>query len=487
MIMGVFSAPHLPGKFILFFLITAITHMAIILMNQPLQYWMAGPANTGIAFTGSPLETSPLEWVLFGTVYLALALFCLTVFNYRWSLIGWLAAEATHLYGIQGWLTNCSFGRWSTAAGKFCRDFDDRSFWLISSLILGLFITSSICHSPFMLKNRKVEWTLMRISPLLPAAWIVLLIFGTAASTHTPELYGWQPVNIEHRPYPLAEAEVAYDTENNELILFGGVAGYLEDRWDYKSDTWVWDGKEWHNLYPAIYPTGRTKHAMAYDENRGVIVLFGGYGENGVLEDTWEWDGYTWANLCTCTHPSARYAHEMFYDPARKKVILYGGYDGKTEFNDAWEWDGEECAWNEIKLGDNPPTASYFSLHRMPGRGDLLAMLSGWPGGTWKYNRDTWTQLSLHPEPGDRTRTTVVYDPGRKTFLLFGGQMQETNRNDTWLFDGANWSQFPTRIQPSIRSDMVIWYDPVRKNVMLFGGQNGKTYFDDVWEFIFPS
>jgi len=32
---------------------------------------------------------------------------------------------------------------------------------------------------------------------------------------------------------------------------------------------------------------------MAYDENRGRIVLFGGEGEGPVrtLGDTWEWDG----------------------------------------------------------------------------------------------------------------------------------------------------------------------------------------------------
>lgn len=484
---NIFSAPYLPARFIIFFLITNATHMAVIFMNQPLNYWTKDVGETGIAYSGTPMHTRPLDWILFGAIYLAVALFCLTVFNYRWSLIGWLTAEAIHLYGIQGWLDGCTFGRWSVPLDTFCQSFDGRLYWVICGLILGFFITSALLPFRYPIANKKVEKGLARGSAFVPAVWVVFLVSGIAFSTQKPDAYGWRPVEVEHKPEPLFEAEVAYDTTHNELVMFGGVSDYLGNgRWDFKSETWVWDGNGWFNVYPTIYPSGRVKHAMAFDENREVVVLFGGFGESGKLDDTWEWDGFTWANHCTCLHPSARYGHEMIYDPSRKKVVLYGGYDGETEFNDAWEWDGEDCTWTKIEPVGDPPDASYFSLARNPDQDYIFALLSGYPSGTWMFEDNTWTQLSLSVEPGDRIRTTTVYDPNQKQFLTFGGELEEINLNDTWLFDGESWSQYGTRTQPSMRADMVIWYDQVRKHIMLFGGRNGDAYFNDLWEFVFP-
>ena len=80
---GIFSAPYLPGRFIIIFLITNLTQIAILFMNQPLQYWIGDASETGVAYTDSSIETSFQEWVIFGTIYLVIALFCLTVFNYR--------------------------------------------------------------------------------------------------------------------------------------------------------------------------------------------------------------------------------------------------------------------------------------------------------------------------------------------------------------------------------------------------------------------
>ncbi|MBM3124910.1 MAG: hypothetical protein FJZ87_07510 [Chloroflexi bacterium] len=486
---NIFSPPYLPGKFIIFFLITNVTHMAIIFMNQPLNYWTNKAAEKGIAYNGSPMDFRPVDWVIFGAIYLALALFCLTVFNYRWSLIGWLTAEVIHLDGIQSWLTDCSFGRWSPTLGKFCGSFDEKWFWVICGLIFGLFIASSLHPSSFSFQNKRVEKGLSRVSVLAPAIWVVFLIGGVVSSAQKPGTYGWVPVDVKHKPGPLSEARVAYDTKNNELVLFGGVSGYLGNRWDYKSDTWVWDGKRWLNVYPSIFPSGRVNHAMAYDENRGMVVMFGGYNDNGALDDTWEWDGFTWANKCTCNHPSARYGHEMFYDPLRKKVVLYGGYDGKTEYNDVWEWDGEGCKWNKLETGGDIPIANYFTVAYDPERQSMLAylnQLSASPGGTWTIKGDTWKKLPATNIPGNRSRTTMVYDPNHKTFALFGGELHGLNVNDTWLFDGKNWSQFKTRIQPSIRADMVMWYDQIRKHIILYGGQNGDARLSDMWEFVFP-
>ena len=65
---------------------------------------------------------------------------------------------------------------------------------------------------------------------------------------------------------------------------------------------------------------------MAYDSQRGRVVLFGGYGDSGGLADTWEWDGSTWVERTPATSPPARSGHAMAYDSQRGRVVLFGGY-----------------------------------------------------------------------------------------------------------------------------------------------------------------
>src|SRR5262245_57137524 len=76
----------------------------------------------------------------------------------------------------------------------------------------------------------------------------------------------------------------------------------------------------------------RSSHAMAFDSDRGVMVLFGGItGTTGstLSGETWEWDGATWVRRST-TGPVPRDAHSMVYDAARHVTVLYGGIGGQN-------------------------------------------------------------------------------------------------------------------------------------------------------------
>src|SRR5512133_2486142 len=94
----IFSPPYLPFNLILFFLLTNITHFAVIVMHYPPDYWEDIFRADWNPFKNA-YETSPVEWLVFAVVYLSLALLCLTVFNYRWSLLGWFTAEMIHIFG----------------------------------------------------------------------------------------------------------------------------------------------------------------------------------------------------------------------------------------------------------------------------------------------------------------------------------------------------------------------------------------------------
>jgi hypothetical protein len=92
---------------------------------------------------------------------------------------------------------------------------------------------------------------------------------------------------------------MAYDAARGQVVLFGGScsSGGL-------NDTWVWDGANWVQKFPATSPPARWAHAMAYDAARGQVVLFGGTGSSFFLNDTWVWDGTNWVQKFPATIPA---------------------------------------------------------------------------------------------------------------------------------------------------------------------------------------
>ncbi len=482
---NVFSPPYLPKNFILFYLLTSATHFAIMLMNYSPSYWHSSLTAKGIA-PGRVYETSPMEWLIICVIYLSIALFCLTTFNYHWSLLGWFTAEVIHFYGMSRWLENCSFSRWSISAGAICESFDARIFWIIAAIPVGFLFATNLQPSGHRLPQKKFDRGFFGGTVFFSAAWCLLLLFGIIASAQKPTS-GWIPLELDRNPPPLQHAAHAYDTKRNKLVMFGGATEYVNGQWKYKNETWEWDGKKWLNVSPPPQdsPTGRTASGMAYDEERDVIVLYGGFSKGTALCDTWEWDGEKWIGRCPPNCPGARFGHEMYYDSVRRKVVLYGGYDNKTFFNDFWEWDG--YTWTKIEIESDSPGASWYALAYNPDEELAFGLLSGSPGGTWTFKDDHWKRLSVGAEPGNRGGMRLVYEPQRKIFVTFGGFSNDFSMNDTWFFDGKNWNQFTdTKFQPPVRSNTVVWYDQVRKHIMLFGGYYDDTVYNDTWELILP-
>jgi hypothetical protein len=482
---GIFSAPYLPIILTVFYIVTVLTHLAIILMSQPLSYWTKPENAVGYDLFGEPLSLGAFGLIAVALVYLVIGVLLLSFVHYRWSLVGWLVAEFIHFYLIQGTFSTCNISRWSTFFNEVCQWADDGIFWAIAAIPVGLLLVFTFQPAEFPIENRKIKTGINWASGLLPAAWFVIMLVGVILSARKPT-YGWTPVEVKDGPVPLREAESAYDTQRNRLVMFGGSASYLgNDKWDYKTDTWEWDGNQWLNVPSEETPQGRADHAMAYDEKRGVVVLFGGVTNGERLSDTWEWDGKSWTKMTSYADPPARSGHEMIYDSVREKVVIYGGYGDDVFKNDAWEWDG--AGWKWIPLDSGAPIASVFALAYDPNQNYAFSFLSG-SGGTWLWKGNSWEQLHLEIEPNNRGWTTLVYDPGRKLFFLFGGYSKDTMLDDTWTYDGSEWKEFTwSGVKPAARADMVVWYDPVREHVMLFGGYDLDQNYNDTWEFIPPA
>ena len=100
--------------------------------------------------------------------------------------------------------------------------------------------------------------------------------------------------------------------------------------------TWIWDGYIWSHL-DIESPPDRPDSALAYDTEHDYVILFGGKRNGMILGDTWAYDGEAWAELKFAISPSPRDAHAMFYDAKRGSIILFGGVNEAGALDDTWE------------------------------------------------------------------------------------------------------------------------------------------------------
>jgi len=282
---------------------------------------------------------------------------------------------------------------------------------------------------------------------------------------------------------------MAYDRAGDRVVLFGGDDIDGVDQ----SDTWSWDGTRWTEIAAGSAPRPpRLRHATAYDDPLGGVVLFGGLGLDGSthieLSDTWLWDGVRWTELDPAGAPPPPRAHPaMARDVARGgRVLLFGGIRDGTLHSDTWRW--EDGGWASVG-GSSPPARHEHAMASDASRGRVV--LFGGSGGvsmelsdTWEWDGDDWVEIQPDgPSPPARERHAMAYDVARGRTVLFGGQQGVTELSDTWEWDGSRWTEIAVGgASPSPRDYHAMAYDVARSRVVLFGGDlDGTTDYDDTW------
>ena len=189
---------------------------------------------------------------------------------------------------------------------------------------------------------------------------------------------------------------MAYAQACNRVVMFGGrtVGGFPPA--NVTDQTWEWNGNTmtWTQFFPATRPAARGQHAMAYDAARNEIVLFGGFNQNfGGLNDTWVYScaTHTWTQRFPATSPSIRHGHAMAYDPNKQLVVMYGGGSG---LDDTWTWDGTN--WAQV-AGANQP--GLRTEHAMAFDGTRVILFGGSKNPGLADN-DTWDLTLNSPRAG---------------------------------------------------------------------------------------
>jgi N-acetylneuraminic acid mutarotase len=150
-------------------------------------------------------------------------------------------------------------------------------------------------------------------------------------------------------PSPRNGSVMAYDAESDRVILFGGgTSGHTpNDTWayDFNTDTWT-------DMNPASHPESHYFHAMAYDTESDRIILWGGRA----LDSVWAYDfnTNTWERMGSAgdSQPEAWDYTAMAYDTESDQMVIFGGLDTLHKpLNETWAYDYNTNSWTMMNPG----------------------------------------------------------------------------------------------------------------------------------------
>jgi hypothetical protein len=238
---------------------------------------------------------------------------------------------------------------------------------------------------------------------------------------------------------------MAYDSVRQRVVMFGGATTPGNATWEWDGVAGAWELRQQMN---GVRPTPRYGHAMAFDEGRGVVVMYGGIdGSGGSNSDVWEWDGTaeTWTKRSPGPSPS-RWGHAMVYQAVTNTLVMFGGSYrhptlGDGDLYDIWEYDGGADSWVN-KTYPIPPS---------------------WPRA--------------------RRGHALVYDSARSVTVMYGGEVLAVGgaTSDVWEWDGAA-NVFTDRTPGSLPPD---WPGPRAWHGMIFDGTNVILFggaYPNLWE-----
>lgn len=308
-----------------------------------------------------------------------------------------------------------------------------------------------------------------RFCLLFASLWIAVAIFSPTLSAQS----GWE--EVEYEPSARGRHAMAYFPKNKTVVLFGG--------WDGSkrfNDTWVWYGlvRRWVKKNPASSPPYRNDHAMAYDDRRKKLFLFGGYTYTGRSRETWAWDGTNWTKLDKYgPYQSAGVA----IAPHRGRLYLFGG-EGSTGYSKStYNWAPGVEGWSHLSTPRNPSARAW---HAMVPYNDTFFLFGGKESigasnESWQFYNGDWYSVPFIG-PGARYCHAMTLDEERNVVVVHGGNNGFNLLGDTWEWTGFNWTK-RSNIGPSARYYHAMAYDNESKRSILFGGYTTSGYSNETW------
>lgn len=310
----------------------------------------------------------------------------------------------------------------------------------------------------------------------------------TTAPSPTPSAT-ISPENIPPNPSPRGYVSMAYNSKVDQVILFGGQTGYNKRPANFNGETWIYDvaTNQWIQMKPLSEPAGRSAAELAYDIESDQVIMFGGAtASNWGLDETWayNYNTNTWKEMAK--GPAKHLGARIAYDTESDRVVLFGGYDLAHLLNDTWVYDYNSDTWTEMKPSINPLPRNYHTM-TYNSKADRVIMWGGddekkGDESIWAYdlNTNTWQEIKpgTEPHPSYRDYGAMIYDVKSDRIILFGGL--SGGSDETWAYDynTNTWTELKPITVPGKLSRHTMVYSTIAEQTILFGGQVGYVQFD---------
>jgi N-acetylneuraminic acid mutarotase len=257
--------------------------------------------------------------------------------------------------------------------------------------------------------------------------------YGGSNAVNASGAYGTQGAGSASNEPGARYAASSWTDSSGDLWLFGGigydsagVAGYLNDLWQYSPSTglWTWVSGAAGDNANGVYGTqgtalasnipGARQAASSWTDSSGNLWLFGGYGYDstgalGRLNDLWRYspgsNQWTWVSggsagnaagvygtqgtASVSNVPGARYSASSWTDSSGN-LWLFGGYGydstgGVGNLNDLWRYSATANQWTWVGGGSADNAAGLYGT-------EDVASASNVPGARQAAN--SWTDPS---------------------------------------------------------------------------------------------
>jgi hypothetical protein len=303
-------------------------------------------------------------------------------------------------------------------------------------------ITASISGRPPARFLAAMTYDLSASGVLLFGGWVDL--GGTAALNDTWILgpNGWTNVTVIPAPNPAGGFSLAYLSETNSAILYGGWAPSLGV--DY-NQTWSYGNGSWTRLRPPESPPGTFTGTFADDPVSGYgVLLLGQETPNApASEQTWLLARGNWSIAGSNASLPSFGAGSMAYDVADQELVLVpnSGTGFASGSTDTWVFSGG----NWSRLNATVPESTLLVYDASDGY--LLGFATNYSStSTWMFSHDAWTKLSPPTSPPPSESGAIAYDPADGYVLYLDTGSQTTS----WRWSAGSWAELNLSTEPQL-------------------------------------
>ncbi len=322
--------------------------------------------------------------------------------------------------------------------------------------------------------------------PGFPPTAVSTIPGGYAASV-------WAELAPTQAPSPRYDHAMVLDGAGQTAYLFGGEGqfGVQDDLWAFDVGTQQWE----RMLLSGAGPSARAGHVLAFDNATRRLVIFGGRGEGGgLLEDLWTIETATFtARQLRTNGPSARQYIAAAIDLSSRRLLVAFGLGADGIASDTWTFDLQTGSWAPLATGDQAPTPRWGAEAAWDAAAARLVFFGGQdaekslPVDFWSLDLagGTWESVRLAIQPPGRTGFLLIPNEEDQSLLAFGGNTLTGLAADVWLYDEKRQEWGKGKAQPREapkREGHCGIYDPHRRSLIIFGGRGENGLLGDTWE-----